>query len=187
MGVDMLLQPRFAGHHLGHVARRTDDARFHRHFGEGERAALSRDDGKAFAFYRLVLRARGSGEIALRFLQRHLFVAGGVQIGGARRRQKSAIAPDQRQSAVAQPYRNGQGIEHGAEIRGRRRRSGLGFDPNGRHAADRAAAHTDGALQRVVNAQGERRAAFAEIVERRGQLCRLRALQAGISRVSPPP
>ena len=178
MRVDMLLQFRFAGGDVGHVAGGAHDTGIDRNFGQGQRAALAVDDGKTFGFQRLALRARGRRQIAFGFFQRHLLAIGRFHVAGAGGRQKGVIAPDQRRRPVAQPHRNGQGVENGAEVDRCRRGRDLRLDPNRRHAADGTPANADPALRRIDCRQRETCAARAQRIERRRQLGRLRTVEA---------
>ena len=139
MGVDMLLQAGFGCRHIGHVDRGADNAGIaQRDFGEGNGAGLASHHRKALGLKRPVLRASGSGEVALGLVESDLRGARGGDVGGTGRCQKGVVAPTERQGLVAQPDRDGQRVQDGAEIGGCCRRRGF-FQPNRRHGTDGAA------------------------------------------------
>ena len=133
----------------------------------------------SIAFWLRAAAARSRSDL----VQRHLVAARRIQIGGAGGVEESMIAPGQRQALVAQPDRNGQRIEDGAEIgRG-------GFDRCG--SSSQTAAMEPTARPRATSLRPlaslhrelEGHAAVGQAVQRRGQGQRVRPLQAGLQQL----
>ena len=92
------------------------------------------------------------------------------------------IAPGKGQALVAQPDRNRQGIQDGAEIR-RGRFNREFFHPDRRHRAHGAAPRHQLAAAGIADRKLECHAAIGQIVQRRGKRQRIRALEAGIDQL----
>ena len=180
MGVCMLLQPGFGRRHIGDIDRGADDAGIaQRDFGEGQSAALSADHREALGFLQRVFRTRDGSQVALALVQRHLFAAGGFHVLDARAFEERMVAPGQGEALVAQPDRNGQGVEDGFVFAAFLRHRRL-FQPHRGHAAHGAAACRQLAAVIVFHAKLERRAAFGQAIERSGQCQGIWPLEAGL-------